>query len=44
MSPTDSLHFLEAVRGLPEQLATAVAATELELTAAQRDELAGMFP
>jgi aryl-alcohol dehydrogenase-like predicted oxidoreductase len=28
----------------PEQLATAVAATELELTAAQRDELAGMFP
>ena len=28
----------------PEQLATAVAATELELSAAQRDELAGMFP
>ena len=27
----------------PEQLATAVAATELELTAGQRDELAGMF-
>jgi aryl-alcohol dehydrogenase-like predicted oxidoreductase len=27
----------------PEQLATAVAATELELSAAQRDELAGMF-
>ena len=28
----------------PEQLATAVAATELELSAAHRDELAGMFP
>jgi aryl-alcohol dehydrogenase-like predicted oxidoreductase len=27
----------------PEQLATAVAATELELTPAERDELAGMF-
>jgi aryl-alcohol dehydrogenase-like predicted oxidoreductase len=27
----------------PEQLATAVAATELELSAAQRDELAGLF-
>jgi aryl-alcohol dehydrogenase-like predicted oxidoreductase len=27
----------------PGQLATAVAATELELSAAQRDELAGMF-
>jgi aryl-alcohol dehydrogenase-like predicted oxidoreductase len=27
----------------PEQLATAVAATELELTAAERDELAGLF-
>ena len=27
----------------PEQLATAVAATELELTAGQRDELAGLF-
>jgi aryl-alcohol dehydrogenase-like predicted oxidoreductase len=27
----------------PEQLATAVAATELELTAGQRDELVGMF-
>jgi 1-deoxyxylulose-5-phosphate synthase len=27
----------------PEQLATALAATELELSAAQRDELAGMF-
>jgi aryl-alcohol dehydrogenase-like predicted oxidoreductase len=27
----------------PEQLASAVAATELELTAAQRDELAGLF-
>ena len=28
----------------PEQLATAIAATELELTTAERDELSGMFP
>jgi aryl-alcohol dehydrogenase-like predicted oxidoreductase len=28
----------------PEQLATAIAATELELTSGERDELAGLFP
>jgi len=27
----------------PEQLATAIAATEVELTPAERDELSGMF-